>query len=123
MTDFPGEVAGLPAGGPATRAGVKVYLGIAPEDVAEDDRIDMYVAAINAQVRTWRTAEKSVDQAEWNPATVLGATMLAVRLDGRRNSPLGVATFGSEGPLYVQRNDPDIAAMLDLGANAKPAVG
>lgn len=121
MTDYPGEVAGLPTGGPATLPAVKTYLGIETE--GEDDRLTMYVAAVNSQVRSWAVAQDSADQAEWLPSTVLGAVMLCTRLDSRRNSPDGVAQFGAEGPIYVSRNDPDIAQLLGLGTWARPSVG
>lgn len=124
MTDYPGEVAGLPVGGPATLPAVRQWLAIDDDDTDDDDRLELVIAAVNSMVRTWPTAERSVDQDTWRPATVLGATQLVARIDGRRNSPLGVAAFGADGPVYVQRNDPDIAQLLDLGtAYASPAVG
>lgn len=123
MPDLPGEVAGLPEGGPATLEIVKAWLGIAPDDELSDERLNVMVAAVNDKVRTWPVAQLSADQDTWRGSTILGSVMLAARLDARGDSPEGVATFGSEGPLYLSRNDPDIAMLLNLGANAKPAVG
>jgi hypothetical protein len=34
-----------------------------------------------------------------------------------------VATFTADGAVYVQRNDPDVAMLLGLGAYAPPVVG
>jgi hypothetical protein len=65
----------------------------------------------------------NVDGKNWPPRQVLGATMLAVRLYRRRDSPAGVATFGAEGAAYVTRNDPDVAQLLGIGAYAPPRVG
>jgi hypothetical protein len=52
-----------------------------------------------------------------------GALLLAARLWRRRNSPEGVATFTSDGAVYVQRNDPDVAQYLGIGSYAPPVVG
>jgi hypothetical protein len=49
----------------------------------------------------------------------LGAAMLGARLYRRRNSPEGVATFTADGAVYVQRNDPDVAMLLGIGAYAR----
>jgi hypothetical protein len=34
-----------------------------------------------------------------------------------------VAAFTAEGAVYVQRNDPDVAMLLQLGVYAPPVVG
>lgn len=122
MPDIPGEVAGLPEGGPATLELLKGRLRIDPGDTSRDDDLELLVGAVNSQVRTWPVAQLSADAEAWLQSTVLGAVMLCVRLDARRNSPEGVAEFGSEGPVYVQRNDPDVAQLLHLGAWARPKV-
>lgn len=59
----------------------------------------------------------------WPPDIALGAAMLGGRLLRRKNSPEGVASFSDLGPVYVQRNDPDVAMLLQLGDWAAPAVG
>lgn len=129
MPDIPGEVAGLPEGGPATLAALKLELKLDPPaetPTPEDSRLLAYVNAVNSQVRTWPTAQRSaapdtdVEDRTWFSATVLGAVRLCVRLDMRRNSPEGVAAFSEGGVVYVQRNDPDIAQLLDLGQWARP---
>lgn len=120
------EVAGLPEGGPATLEDVKVRLGIDDGDTDSDDRLEMVVAAVNDQVRSWPVAERSAQpdvdlvEREWVYSTVLGAVMLCVRIDNRRNTPDGVAGFADGAPVYVQRNDPDVAMLLQLGQWAKP---
>lgn len=82
------------------------------------------VAATMAPVAT-ATASVTVtlEAGAWSPRVVLGATMLGARLFRRRNSASGVETFSGQGVVYVQRNDPDIAQMLELGDYARPAVG
>lgn len=104
--------------GPASRAAVKAQLpqgGAGVPDLA----IDGIVAAVNDRVTDWIETDRLT-----SPATVLGANMLAARLVARRNSPAGVATFGSEGlTAYVVRNDPDVALLLKLGPYAVPRVG
>lgn len=117
------ELAGLPAGGPATLAAVKAHLKIT--DTADDTRLDSIVAAVNASIRRWRVAADSLatDPAAWPFHVVEGATLLAARLFRRKNSPAGVESFGELGAAYVMRNDPDIAMLLRLGSWQTPAVG
>lgn len=113
----------LPEGGPATTELVKTHLGIT--DATDDASIGAAVGAVNAQVRAWPAAAPADGLASWDTLAnvVHGSVMLAARLWARRNTPEGVATFGSDAPAYVQRNDPDVAMLLSLGAWAKPAVG
>lgn len=120
------EVPGLPAEGPATLEGVRDFLRIT--DTTDDERITAVVAAVNARVRTWPCSEASAnvtepEAAEWTANVVEGATMLAGRLFRRRESPAGVAAFGELGPVYVMRNDPDVAMLLGLGSWGKPRIG
>lgn len=122
MTDT-SELVGLPVGGPTTVAWVKVWLRIKPEDVRDDDVLTLVVAAVNSQVRTWRVSQAAVGSADWPDRIVSGATMLGARLFRRRNSPAGVESFGSDGAVYVSRNDPDIAQLLQLGTHQSPTVG
>lgn len=119
------EVAGLPEGGPATLAGVKALLGIT--DARDDDRLTAVVNAVNSVVRCWPVSGRAttVTPSSWDaaPDVVEGSTLLASRLFRRKNSPAGVEAFGSNGAVYVQRNDPDVAMMLQLGPYAPPMIG
>lgn len=82
----------------------------------ERDQLEPVVAAINALVPTWIDPPGD----DGFPANVtMGATMLAARVYRRRNSPAGVEAMGELGPVYVQRNDPDVAMLLGLG-NFRP---
>lgn len=123
MTTEP--VAGLPTPGPATVPAVRGHLGQDADDTRDAERIQRIVDAVNAQVRRWPVAQVALGAADWSDAAdvVEGAVMLAARLYRRKNSPAGVETFGAEGAVYVQRNDPDIAQLLQLGTWAGPVVG
>lgn len=112
----------FPSNGPTTPDLVKAHLGI--DDAQDDAYIDIVVDAVNARVLGWSVALVADGAADWDGAAVadvvLGATMLAARLVRRRNTPDGIAAFGTEGPLYVSRNDPDVALLLRLGQYRKP---
>lgn len=95
---------------------VREYLGTTG---AVDDGLAPVVKAVNALIIRWF----GDTVAEWEDDVIIGATMLAARLWRRRNSPAGVESFGELGPIYVQRNDPDIALLLGLGNYQRPAVG
>lgn len=106
-------------------AAVKKHLDIG--DARDDDAIEPVVRAVNTKVLSWRVAAVADGATDWSGDQVAhivqGATMLAARLYRRRNTPDGVTAFSDAGPVYVQRNDPDVAQLLNLGAYAKPAVG
>jgi hypothetical protein len=85
------------------------------DDTALIERLEPVAAAVNALVPRMATTPPD--------AQALGAKMLGARLYRRRNTPEGVATFASEGAVYVSRNDPDVALLLGLGAYAPPVVG
>lgn len=104
-----------PAPEPTSAAAVAVQLSRDPEDAGVLADLAAVVAAVNALVP--RIATTPTD------AQRLGATMLAARLHRRRNSPEGVATFTADAPVYVQRNDPDVAMLLGIGSYAPPVVG
>lgn len=115
---------GMPDDGPATIEKVKGQLKIA--DNADDGALTDIVAAVNAFVRglpVVRRLDAAADPFTWPANVPHGANMLAGRLFRRRNSPTGIEAFGANGPVYVNRNDPDVAMMLELGDYAKPAVG
>lgn len=118
-------VAGLPEG-PATGATVKAHLKIPSNDERDDAKLQTVIEAVNQKVVTFRIVKELVieeDTDAWPAHIVLGATLLSARLFKRSGSPAGVETFGEGGVAYVQRNDPDIAMMLGLGAYKSPAVG
>lgn len=123
-SSYPFELTGLPDGGPATRAGVKAHLSYDVDDNTDDVFIDAIVAGVNAFVRGIATAVRSQGREEWHEMTTAGALMLAARLVRRRNSPDGIASFNAAGGVaYVQRTDPDVAMLLELGNQQRPAVG
>jgi hypothetical protein len=105
-----------PAGGPASPAGVVAWL----QGAASEEDVAGVVAAVNMVVRR---SLSPADDGSWAADHQLGATMLAGRLWRRRNSPAGVETFGGDVTAYVQRNDPDVAMLLQLGSYTPPAVG
>lgn len=101
-----------------TATQVAVQLSWSADDLADQDKLDTLgptVAAVNEFVARCATAGQF--------SRTLGATMLAARLWRRRNSPEGVASFGADAPVYVQRNDPDIGMLLGIGNHAPPVVG
>ena len=104
------------------REAIKAWLQIT--DDGDDTELDQIALAVDEFVRGLRVADETARGAvEWPAPIILGAQMLAGRLLRRRNSPDGVAAFAGEGAVYVQRNDPDIAVLLRLGAQATPGVG
>ncbi|MBF6085295.1 hypothetical protein IU485_28400 [Nocardia cyriacigeorgica] len=110
-----------PAYPPAiTVAQVSTYLHL---DAGVDaDALAAVVASVNDLMTHW-FASPAIAAAGWPDRYVQGAVMLASRVYRRRNSPSGVESFGELGPIYVQRNDPDIAQLLGMGHYARPAVG
>ena len=121
-------VAGLPVG-PATEATVRAQLNV--QDNIDDVSLALAINAANVGAVKFRYVDEWVQaHAEDDPAPeawpfdlAQGVTLLAVRLFRRRNSSEGVISFTDQGAVYVQRNDPDIALLLKLGGNARPAVG
>lgn len=111
----------LPISEPATLPVVKLYLGI--EDERDDDRLARIVSAVDSFVRDLPIAARADGATEWPARIVEGSTMLAGRLWRRKDSPAGIAAVNDLGPVYVQRNDPDVALLLELGDHSKPAVG
>lgn len=110
-----------PAADPVALPAVKTHLGLV--DDADDAKLAPVIAAVNIFLRRTEKARRiGLDDpaGSWPADIVHGGVMLAARLHRRRNSPTGVEAFGVAGPVYVRRNDPDIAMMLDLDA---PMVG
>lgn len=121
------EVAGLPATGPITLAGVKAELGYVTVDAARDARLQTRVDATNAWVRSLPVAADSLTYSlappAWPPYVTMGALMLCTRLWRRKDSPAGVEAFTEQGAVYVSRNDPDVAQLLQVGNYTPPKVG
>jgi hypothetical protein len=103
---------------PTSATAVTEWLKLTGETAAAD--VAAYVAAVNVKVAVWHDPDPD---GTWPPDITLGATMLAGRLYRRRNNPAGLADFAAEGPVFVQRNDPDIAMLLRIGAYTPPRVG
>lgn len=122
-------VAALPAEGPATVPAVKTHLGI--QDTTDDAALAGFVDAVNSLLRgdsipgatPWPCVYGVTADTGWPDSVTVGAVLLAARLFSRRNSPSGVAAFGDLGPVYVSRNDPDVALLLGVGTYAPPVVG
>lgn len=118
----------LPPTGPATVDAVKSDLRI--NDDTDDVILQRIVTGVNRKVRRWPIAAYAQQPAitdpgdrVWPDDIIQGAVMLCGRLYRRRNSPAGFESFGVDGAVYVQRNDPDIAQMLEIGSWMPPAVG
>lgn len=94
---------------------VQAYLGL-PAHTEEE--LAPIVAAVTALIESYHGARDP-----WPSNLQLGATMLAGRIYRRRNSPAGVESLGELGPVYVSRNDPDLAQLLKIGRYAEPRVG
>jgi hypothetical protein len=109
-----------PLVGPTSAADVAAWMTRDAGDAAAVEKLEPVARAVNKLVRRWLDPRPD---GSWDDDHTFGATMLAARLYRRRNSPEGVATFTSEGAVYVQRNDPDVAMLLELGVYARPVVG
>lgn len=110
-----------PVTGPTSADEVVAWLQLGGDRVDAAEKVEPTVAAVNAVVRRWLSPDPVTG--EWSADHVQGAKMLAGRIYRRRNSALGMATFEGEGAAYVQRTDPDIALLLELGYYTRPAVG
>lgn len=131
-------LAPLPADGPASLDAVKVQLGIT--DARSDALLGQLVAVVNGLLRgsdsptdtptattAWPVTRPARGQADWEAPelapVVSGASMLVARLYQRRNSPLGYEQVGELSAVYVTRNDPDLAMLLQLGSWRGPGLG
>lgn len=102
---------------------IKGRLGIPADDLSEDVDIAGIVDAVDVVVRGLAASDRARGLEAWPADLTLGATMLGARLHRRRNTPDGVQAFAEGGAVYIQRNDPDVALMLQLGDHARPSVG
>lgn len=110
--------------GPAHLADVKAAIGIAPSDTSDDAALVRIIAAVNEYIATLPIASGVKAPDAWGPRLTQAAVMLAQRLYRRAGSPSGVESFGPDGTaFYIQRNDPDIALLLDIGAYRPPQIG
>ena len=80
--------------------------------------VDSVVRAVNSLIKSYKGERDT-----WPEYWAHGAKMLAMRIYRRRDSPGGVEALGELGPVYVSRNDPDLAQLLEIGRYAKPVVG
>lgn len=128
------EVPGIPAAGPIDLASLKVELAdgsasgpYAPGAGPYDARLTRVVDSVNSFVRELPIAGRSLTYGSpppvWPPRVVGGSLMLASRLWRRKDSPAGIEAFTDAGAVYVSRNDPDIAMLLELGNYTRPALG
>jgi hypothetical protein len=85
----------------------------------DDQRALEAVAAVVTLVPTW----KARPAGGWAAHHMLGATMLAARLERRKDAPGGMVDFAEGGAGYVQGNWPDVAMLLGLGTYAVGRVG
>jgi hypothetical protein len=120
----------LPAAEPVDIADVQAIPSIGNDlDAGGSARLVRIVAAVNAFIRTIPAADRvnadtqeEADLLTWPGHIVEGGVMLAARLWRRKDTPAGVVSSPT-GPVYVRRNDPDIALLLELGEHGRPAVG
>lgn len=91
---------------------------------AADPQLKEVVDGINANLRRFLSPVTGSDGARyWSEDHVLGATLLAGQLWRRRGAAGSVEFSPSGDPVYLQRNHPDIARLLGLGAFTPPRVG
>ncbi|MEJ4100726.1 hypothetical protein V5S96_10220 [Corynebacterium mastitidis] len=81
------------------------------------------LAEITEAVTALIIGYKGAPTDKWGADVAFGAKMLCARIYRRRNSPAGVEALGELGPVYVSRNDPDLAQLLKLGRYAPLQVG
>lgn len=101
---------------PVTTSAVAGHLSLVEDDT--DVNLQAAVDAVNDLLAEWIAPDRLTRR-----SVIHGGVMLAARVYRRRNSPAGVEALGEMGPVYVSRNDPDLAMMLGLGNYRKPMVG
>ncbi len=120
----------LPATGPIVDQKIPGVPAQGSLDADDVDRLGRIRGAVNGFVRDLPIAGKALaetqeaaDAAGWPDRVIEGAVMLAARLWRRRDTPGGVTVLADGGAVYVRRNDPDVALLLELGEHGKPRVG
>lgn len=89
----------------------------------ESPNLEAVVSAVNGFVSRLPIVSRLAGDEEWTPEICLGAVMLAARLIKRRNSANGVEAITDIGVTYTARYDSDVARLLQLDDQRKPAVG
>jgi len=97
----------------ATLDKLKIHLGIPASDTHNDEAMQMWLDAANAQVAIWRPDLTATDP--WDPRAEGAVYLQASKLVGRRGSVQGVAAFADIGVTYMPRLDPDLMTLLELG--------
>lgn len=113
----------LPETEPVDVVAVKAlsYVGntLTPDD---EERLSRIVAAVNGSIRELPVSDRADGALTWPARIVEGGVMLAGRLFRRKDTPAGVSVMGDGVAVYVRRNDPDIAFLLELDDHSKPAI-
>jgi hypothetical protein len=121
----------LPATGPVTEPQLEALPSIGDDLEGEEAaRLARIVAAVNSFIRdlpiagkALRDTQEAADTDGWPDRIVEGGVLLGARLWRRKDTPAGVVA-SPNGPVYVRRNDPDIAMLLGLGdEHGKPRTG
>lgn len=112
---------------PPTLPQLKDDMGIAADDVRDDDRLQVVLDAAVGKVEEVRPDfNYSNDPLSEAPlpsdALVLGTVRLAGRWHTRRRSPDGLITADQFGSTRVPSFDPDIERLLGIGRYRGPVV-
>jgi hypothetical protein len=86
-----------------------------------DQRALEMVEAVNSLVPTW--AVPRGPEGSWAKHQRTGGTLLAARLERRKDSPGGLQEFGEGGATYVAGNWTDVALLLGIGQYGIGRVG
>ena len=97
----------------ATPATVRIFMGLDPATLVDEEALTQAVAAANDLVATFRPDLTTTDP--WAPRADMAANIEAARLYGRRGSIQGVAAFADLGVTLLPRLDPEVRSLLGLG--------
>lgn len=120
----------LPATGPVTTEQLEALPSIGDGQTGEEAaRLVRIVAAVNSFIRdlpiagkAQRDTQEAADLDGWPARVVEGGVLLGAALWRRKDTPAGVVASPT-GPIYVRRNDPDVALLLEIGDHGKPRIG